>query len=248
MCKIPLYNGVYRFMQTYNYMKLRSMLINLIMAFVMLIAGACMLASILKEMILLYNESSRNTYIAAITIIALLIVAGLVLMVVSFRFERFTFGRKLTGYRELKKDLETGKYIAGYNLILTDKYLISYSTRLFKKLSVVKTGDIIACYEEVIAGKDDKADETSIMIVDNAFKFYHITLSDEQTEMGHQLVEGLCRTMPWIFTSSKEAFLDKMSTKKGRKSLLREIHVRKEDMLSVNEPLIEADDSQEVES
>lgn len=210
-------------MQPYYAMKLKCFVLRLIMGSAVLLMGISIVAAIIREMIGSYDDASKIAYILGLVIAVMVTVLGLFMIYQAFHFERFVFGHSNRDYALLKKDMEAEGVVSAGNLVATQQFLLLFTMHLFRLCTVIKTQDIIACFEDPVYGSIAKPTEYTLYIYDRKFKLHKIVMGTKQAEAGHLAKERICLSMPWIYSDNRDAFMDMMMTKSGRRKLLKKI-------------------------
>lgn len=210
-------------MQPYYEIKLKCFILRLMMGCGILLAGGSILISIVREMMSSYDGDSRYAYVLGLLICVLMLGLGAFLVYQAFHFEQLVFGRRKQDYALLKKDMEAAQVVSAGNLVVTDQFALLFSMHLFNMCQVIRAEDIIACFENPVYGTVAKPTEYTIYIYDRDFKCHTIVLKARKAEDGHRAKEKICREQPWIFSDNRDAFLDMMMTKAGRRNALNKI-------------------------
>lgn len=229
-------------MQPYYAMKLKCFVLRLIMGSAVLLMGISIIIAIIREMIGCYDEAGRIAYILGLVIAALVTAFGLFMIYQAFHFERFVFGHSSRDYALLKKDMEAEGVVSAGNLVATQQFLLLFTMHLFRMCTVIKTQDVVACFEDPVYGSIAKPTEYTLYIYDRSFKLHTIVLGSRQAEAGHKAKEKICSAMPWIYSDNRDTFMDMMMTKSGRRALLKKIEKNKYQVQSDTDVEKEAED------
>ena len=228
-------------MQPYYAIKLKCFILRLMMgSSVLLIAGSIIVA-IVQEMSGSYNEASKMAYLLGILISVLMIALGLLMVYQAFHFEKSVFGRGSRNYDLLKKDLEDESVLSAGNLVVTEQFVLLFSMHLFSMCKVIRTENIIACFEDPVYGTVAKPTDYTIYIYDRKFKCHTIVLDAKQSEAGHMAKEKICAVRPWIYSDNRDSFLDLTMTKSGRRNILKQLEKKKYEMNSTTDVEKEAE-------
>lgn len=222
-------------MQPYYAMKLKCFILRLMMGSAVLLTAVSIILAIVREMMENYDTASRIAYVLGLVISVLIACLGLMMIYQAFHFERSVFGHSSRNYALLKKDMEDEGVVSAGNLVVTQKFVLLFTLHLFSMCTVIKTQDIIACFENPVYGSIAKPTEYTIYIYDRSFKLHTIVLGARQSEIGHQAKEKICSERPWIYSDSRDAFMDMMMTKSGRRTLLKQIEKKKYQMNSTTD-------------
>jgi|GEM_PF-3318233 len=239
-------------MQAYYTMKLKCVMYRLAVGSAFIIVGLCIAASIVQEMLGSYLASSKNAYAAGLVISAAMVIGGFFMMAMALNFEKYVFAGRGSDFAVLRQDMDTAQPVTGKDLLITGHFLISFDLKARNACSVVKTRDVVACFEDAVWEADDDLKKCSLTIFDKKFRKYEIELNGENAETGHDLKLRLCSLMPWIFSASKDDFLDSSSTREGRSRLAEELKKRKSDAMAEKDSggsvLLLPDNSSDIDS
>lgn len=222
-------------MRPYYAMKLKCFVLRLMIGSAVLITAVSIIAAIVQEIFGSYDAGSLLAYILGIVIAVLMAVPGLVLVYQAFHFEKSVFGRSGQDYSLLKKDMEKEDVVSAGNLVVTNQFVLLFTRHLFKMCMVIRLSDIIGCFENPVYETITKPTSYTILIYDRKFKAHPIVLDARKAESGHIAREKLCGLLPWIYSDERDAFMDKMLTKSGRRYLLKQMEKRRYQMQSTRD-------------
>lgn len=197
-------------------------------AIVLVTAG--IMISILSEILTAYDESSRIAYAAGMITCAVILIPGIILIYQAFHFEKIIFGRDRESYDELMQDLTKEDILSTDSLILTDRFLMMQSQKIFRMANIVPVSRIIACFEAHGSGSEDKTADYSLCFYDEQFRLYPVLIKARSKETGQEIRSRLCTKQPWIFHTEEEqkSFDMWKITPAGKKSILSRLERRKD--------------------
>lgn len=228
-------------MQPYYAIKLKCFIIRLMMGSTVLLTAISIIAAIIQEMLGNYDAASKWAYVFGLIIAALMAALGLAIIYQAFHFEKSVFGHSKRDYSLLKKDMEKENVVSCGNLVVTEQFVLLFSMRLFSMCTVIRNEDIIACFENPVYGTITKPTEYTIFIYDRKFKMHPIVLDAKKAEAGHMAKEKICTLMPWIYSDGRDAFMDMILTKSGRRNAFKQIEKKKYQMQSTRDVEKEAE-------
>ncbi len=217
-------------MQPYYAIKLKCFVLRLMMGSAVLLTVGSITVAIIQEMTGSYDKDSRMAYIFGLLICVLMAALGVMMVYQAFHFEKSVFGHSSRNFALLKKDLEDKNVLSAGNLVVTKQFILLFSMHLFSMCKVIRSEDIIACFEDPVYGTVAKPTEYKIYIYDRKFKCHTILLDVKQSEAGHLAKEKICTERPWIFIDNRDVFLDMIITKSGRRNVFKQIEKNKYQM------------------
>jgi hypothetical protein len=215
------------FMQTYNMIKLKCFVIRMMAGSAVLLTAVSLIISIIQEMRNSYDAASRVAYLSGLVISAFLACFGLYVIYQAFNFEKFAFRHNRHDDTRLQKDIENRHIASCKNLVMTDQFVLLFSLRLFNMCTVIRTEDIIACFENPVYETITTPTEYTIFIYDSKFKVHPIVVDPKNAEEGHMARQKICEFMPWIFKDDRDAFMDMTLTKSGRRNIFKQMKKKK---------------------
>ena len=217
-------------MQPYYAIKLKCFVLRLMMGSAVLLTAGSIIAAIVQEMVGSYDKDSRLTYILGLIICVLMAALGVMMVYQAFHFEKSVFGHSSRNFSLLKKELEDENALSAGDLVVTRQFILLFSMHLFSMCKVIRSEDIIACFEDPVYGTVASPTEYKIYIYDRKFKCHTILLDAKQSEAGHLAKEKICNEHPWIYADNRDAFLDMLITKSGRRNVFKQIEKKKYQM------------------
>ena len=214
-------------MQPYYTIKLKCFMLQIVTGTAICITAICVLVSILEEYFRHYTASAKYAYPVGAGISAVLILMGLIILYQAFHFEERAFGRKTGKFELFREDMTEHHTVCSGNLIVTERFVLLFSRRLFRMCTVIPMDELTACFENPVYGTVEKPSEYRLKFYDKSYECHEIVLESSQAEDGHQAFELICGRIPWIIHEDPDHFLDLRISKKGRKTIEKEIDKRK---------------------
>lgn len=217
-------------MQPYYAIKLKCFMLRLMMGSTVLLIAGSIIVAIIQEMTGSYDKASKMAYVFGLLICVLLVALGVLMVYQAFHFEKTVFGHSSRNFALLKQDLEDESTLSAGNLVVTKQFILLFSMHIFSMCEVIRSEDVIACFEDPVYGTVAKPTEYKIYIYDRKFKCHTIVLDAKQSEAGHLAKEKICLERPWICVDNRDVFLDMMITKSGRRNIFKQIEKKKYQM------------------
>ena len=214
-------------MQAYYANKLKCLIFRLMAGSAVILTAGSIIISIIKEIRGSYDPASRMAYILGLVLCGLLILIAVFLMWQGLRFERTIFRRKKRSYDLTEYEDEAGEVMSCGSFILTDRCLLIFSTFSLTMCRVVPLDTLIGCFECPEYENLTDTSDYALRFYDHKLREYALSVDKGDREKAHAIYERACALMPWLFSEKYLDFEDKMGSRSGRKSLIKEAERRR---------------------
>ena len=220
-------------------------MVRLVMGFSLIITGLSVAAAIVQDLLGSYESASKAAYILGLILCGLLFAAGAVIIYMALHFERFVFGDKGADFGQLSPGTDESQADGAKNIIVTDRFLAAFDIKAANAMTVVRTDDIIACFEYPVWDEEADMKSYTLTLYDLTFRSFTLKQKGDKMKTLHALRVDLISRMPWMFTEDKRAFAEEISDRKGRRRILDELMERQKAGAASQSDLSEGGGSEE---
>ena len=212
-------------MDTFNRLKLKSYVRNLIIGATLCLMGAGILQVIVLEMFNEYDPASFIAYICGGAACG-----GILLYGFYEIFRAFTFERRL--FKDLKaedielfyNEIENAVELTIPGQVVMTKSFLFVPVRAPRFACVIPKDDISGCFRTDLHSEAN-ATESKMVLYDQNFNGVNVSIRGKGSEQAiTRLIQRICTDMPWIYNEDYDEFLSKMGKIGYRRKMMKQMH------------------------